>query len=36
VLEKVSLSDLMHPLHLTTIEDARGRVLPVIASGRIQ
>lgn len=36
VLEKVTLSDLMHPLHLTTIEDARGKVLPVIASGRVQ
>jgi DNA-binding IscR family transcriptional regulator len=34
VLEKVTLSDLMHPLRLTTIEDAK--VVPVIASGRIQ
>jgi FeS assembly SUF system regulator len=36
VLEKVTLSDLMHPLHLTTIKDARGRVVPMIASGRVQ
>jgi len=36
VLEKVTLSDLMHPLRLTSIQDARGRVVPTIASGRIQ
>jgi len=36
VLEKVTLSDLAHPLQLTPIRDARGRVLPTIASGRIQ
>ena len=36
VLEKVMLSDLMQPLHLTNIRDARGRVVPAIASGRIQ
>ena len=26
MLEKITLSDLVHPLHLTTIEDARGKV----------
>jgi FeS assembly SUF system regulator len=36
VLEKVTLSDLMEPMHLTTIKDARGRAVPMIASGRIQ
>lgn len=36
VLEKIMLSDLMHPLQLTNIRDARGRVVPTIASGRIQ
>jgi FeS assembly SUF system regulator len=36
VLEKVTLSDLAHPLQLTPIRDARGRVVPTIASGRIQ
>jgi DNA-binding IscR family transcriptional regulator len=36
VLEKVTLSDLMQPMHLTTIKDARGRAVPMIASGRIQ
>ena len=36
VLEKITLSDLMHPLQLTNIRDARGRVVPTIASGRIQ
>jgi FeS assembly SUF system regulator len=36
VLEKITLSDLLQPMHLTTIKDARGRVVPTIASGRIQ
>jgi Rrf2 family protein len=36
VLEKVTLSDLMQPLHLMNINDARGRVVPAIALGRIQ
>ena len=36
VLEKVALSDLAHPLQLTPIRDARGRIVPTIASGRIQ
>ena len=36
VLEKISLSDLIHPLELTSIRDARGRIVPAIASGRIQ
>jgi len=36
VLEKIALSDLIHPLELTSIKDARGRIVPAIASGRIQ
>ena len=36
VLEKVTLSDLAHPLQLTSLRDAKGRVVPMIASGRIQ
>ena len=37
VLEKVMLSDLIQPLHLTNIKDARGQLVPMIASsGRIQ
>jgi FeS assembly SUF system regulator len=36
VLERVTLSDLMQPLQLTSIKDARGRVVPAISSGRIQ
>lgn len=36
VLEKITLSDLVHPLQLTTIKDARGNSVPTIASGRIQ
>jgi FeS assembly SUF system regulator len=37
VLEKVTLSDLMQPLHLTSIKDARGQLVPMIASsGRVQ
>jgi len=37
-LEKVMLSDLIHPLHLTTIQDARGNLVPTIGfiSGRMQ
>lgn len=36
VLEKITLSDLIEPMQLTNIKDARGRVVPMIASGRIQ
>jgi len=39
VLEKITLYDLIHPLELTAIRDARGRIVPSIASsasGRIQ
>jgi FeS assembly SUF system regulator len=36
VLGKVTLSDLMQPLHLTAIRDANGKVLPMIASGSVQ
>ncbi len=36
VLEKITLSDLVQPLHLTSIKDARGRVVPMVASGSIQ
>jgi len=36
VLERITLSDLLQPMHLTTIKDARGRIVPTIASGRIQ
>jgi FeS assembly SUF system regulator len=37
VLEKVMLSDLVQPLHLTNIKDARGHDVPMIASsGRVQ
>ncbi len=36
VLEKVTLSDLAHPLELTPLRDAKGRVVPIVASGRIQ
>jgi DNA-binding IscR family transcriptional regulator len=36
VLEKITLSDLVQPLHLTSIKDARGRLVPMIASGSIQ
>jgi FeS assembly SUF system regulator len=35
VLEKITLSDLLRPMHLTNIRDARGRVV-TIASGGIQ
>jgi FeS assembly SUF system regulator len=36
VLERITLSDLVQPLQLTTIKDARGNIVPTIASGRIQ
>lgn len=36
VLEKITLSDLIQPMQLTNIKDARGRIVPMIASGRIQ
>src|SRR5271154_858171 len=36
VLDKITLSDLMHPMHLTNIKDAHGRVVSTIASGGIQ
>ena len=36
VLDKITLSDLVTPMHLTSIKDARGRIVPMIASGRIQ
>ena len=36
VLEKITLSDLMHPMHLTNIKDARGKIVTTIASGGIQ
>jgi hypothetical protein len=36
VLEKITLSDLMHPMHLTNIKDVRGRIVTTIASGGIQ
>jgi FeS assembly SUF system regulator len=36
VLDKITLSDLVQPMQLTNIKDARGRVVPMIASGRIQ
>ena len=36
VLEKITLSDLIQPLQLTSIKDAHGRIVPMIASGRIQ
>jgi FeS assembly SUF system regulator len=36
VLEKITLSDLMHPMHLTNIKDVHGRVVSTIASGGIQ
>ena len=35
-LEKLTLADLIHPLQLTTIQDARGKLIPAIVSGRIQ
>jgi FeS assembly SUF system regulator len=36
VLEKITLADLVQPLHLISIKDARGRIVPSIASGSIQ
>jgi FeS assembly SUF system regulator len=36
VLDKITLSDLITPMHLTSIKDTRGRIVPTIASGRIQ
>jgi len=36
VLDKIMLSDLLHPMHLTNIEDARGRLVSTISSGGIQ
>jgi FeS assembly SUF system regulator len=36
VLDKITLSDLVQPMHLTSIKDTRGRIVPTIASGRIQ
>jgi DNA-binding IscR family transcriptional regulator len=38
VLEKVMLSDLRQPLHLTSIRSARGNLVPTIGfvSGRMQ
>jgi FeS assembly SUF system regulator len=36
VLDRITLSDLVQPMQLTNIKDARGRVVPTIASGRIQ
>lgn len=36
VLENITLSDLVRPLQLTTIKDARGFPVPAIAPGRIQ
>ena len=37
-LEKVMLSDLIHPLQLTVIKDAKGNLVPTIGfvSGRVQ
>jgi FeS assembly SUF system regulator len=36
VLEKITLSDLLHPMHLTSIKDARGRLVSTISPGGIQ
>ncbi|HTZ99842.1 MAG TPA: SUF system Fe-S cluster assembly regulator [Candidatus Aquilonibacter sp.] len=36
VLDKITLSDLVKPLHLTSIKDTRGRIVPTISSERIQ
>ena len=36
LLETISLYDLISPLQLTTIKDARGNLVPLIPSGRIQ
>ena len=36
LLATISLHDLISPLRLTTIRDARGNLLPIVPSGRIQ
>ena len=36
VLEKIALSDLLQPMRLTSIRDARGRLVSTISSGGIQ
>lgn len=36
VLDKITLSDLIAPLQLTSLTDASGRIVPLSASGRIQ
>jgi len=36
VLEKITLGNLIEPMQLTAIKDARGRIVPAIASTRIQ
>lgn len=37
VLERLTLSDLIHPLTLTAVKDARGNLVPAISlAGRIQ
>jgi FeS assembly SUF system regulator len=36
VLERITLSDLLQPMHLTNIQDARGRVVSTITSGGLQ
>ena len=36
VLEKITLADLVQPLHLISIKDARGRLVPSVVSGSIQ
>jgi hypothetical protein len=35
-LHRLMLSDLIHPLKLTTIQDAHGKAWPAIVSGRTQ
>jgi len=35
-LERLTLADLIHPLRLTTIQDASGKLIPAIVPGRIQ
>jgi Rrf2 family protein len=38
VLERLMLSDLIQPLRLTTVKDARGRLVPIVGAvpGRMQ
>src|ERR1700722_12342417 len=36
VLEKITLSDLVQPLQLTSIKEARGRMVPMFSLGGIQ